>query len=52
MGVPRRTELHRRRVRRAKLAMLRQRFQQAKSAEEKAKILEKAARVAPGVKLV
>jgi hypothetical protein len=52
MGVPRKSELRRKRARRAKLAFLRERYQEAKNADERAKILEKAARVAPGVKLV
>lgn len=51
MGLPRTAELRRRRTRRAKLALLRRRYHEAKSAGEKARILEKAARVAPGVKL-
>jgi len=51
MPVLRRTELHRRRARREKLAKLRRRYREARSQEEKAKILEKASRVAPGIKL-
>ncbi len=51
MPVPRMTELHRRRKRREKLAKLRKRYREAKSHEEKAKILEKAAQVAPRAKL-
>lgn len=51
MPVLRVTELHRRRKRHQKLAKLRRRFKEAKSQEEKAKILEKVTRVAPGVKL-
>lgn len=51
MPVIRRTELHRRRVRRAKLAKLRKRYQAARTEEEKAQVLEKAARVAPGLTL-
>ncbi|MGH7843844.1 MAG: DUF6800 family protein [Candidatus Binatia bacterium] len=52
MAVPRKRELRRKRTRRAKLAFLRRRYHEAKGANERAKILEKAARVAPGVKLV
>lgn len=51
MPVIRRTELHRRRVRQAKLAKLRRRYRETKGHEEKAKILAKAARVAPTAKL-
>jgi Family of unknown function (DUF6800) len=51
MALPRTIELKRRRTRRAKLAVLRRRYRDAKGSEEKARILEKASRVAPGVKL-
>lgn len=51
MPVLRRTELHRRRGRHAKLAKLRRRYRETKSQEEKAKILAKAARVSPTAKL-
>lgn len=51
MPVIRQTELHRRRVRRANLAKLRKRYQAARTEEEKAQVLEKAARVAPGLTL-
>ncbi|MBI4523362.1 MAG: hypothetical protein HY695_06060 [Deltaproteobacteria bacterium] len=51
MPLPRMTELHRKRSRRAKLAKLRRRYRESKSQDEKAKILEKVSRVAPGVKL-
>ena len=51
MPVLRVTELHRRRVRRKKLAKLRRKYREAKTAEEKARILEKAGRVSPTAKL-
>ncbi|MFQ5852575.1 MAG: DUF6800 family protein [Candidatus Binatia bacterium] len=51
MPVCRRAELRRRRTRRKKLAQLRRRYREAKSKEEKAKILEKVSRVAPGITL-
>jgi hypothetical protein len=51
MGLIRRTELHRRRARHAKLAKLRRRYRETKSQEEKSKIVAKAARVAPTAKL-
>ncbi len=47
MPVPRKTELHRRRVRRIKLAKLRTRYVRAKSDQERAKIWEKVVRVHP-----
>lgn len=50
MPVERVKELRRRRARRRKLALLRRRYQQAKSPEEKARILEKANRVSPGIR--
>lgn len=51
MPVPRVTELHRRRARRQKLAQLRRKYRAAKTQEDKAKILAKAARVSPTAKL-
>ena len=51
MALARMTELKRKRARRQKLALLRRRYSEAKSADERAKILDKASRVAPGVKL-
>lgn len=51
MSAPRRNELHRIRARRAKLAKLRERYNEAKTQEEKAKIVEKTARVSPTAKI-
>ena len=51
MPLPRMTELHRRRARRQKLAKLRRKYRQAKTQDEKQKILAKAARVSPTAKL-
>jgi hypothetical protein len=45
----RRNELHARRVRRQQLKKLRVRFAKAKTSADKEKILEKVARVAPGI---
>jgi hypothetical protein len=50
MPVERMKELRRRRARRQKLALLRRLYQQAKSAEEKAKLLAKANRISPGIR--
>lgn len=50
MASIRRTEIHARRVRRKKLAVLRARLAEAKGATEKEKILSKIARIAPWVK--
>lgn len=46
----RRTELHRRRVRREKLARLRQRYHRAESDAERARVVDKILRVAPWLK--
>jgi hypothetical protein len=51
MAVARMMELRRKRARRRKLALLRRRYNEAKSANEKARILDKVSRVAPGVEL-
>jgi len=51
MPLPRMTELRRRRARRQKLAKLRRKYRQAKTQDEKQKILAKAARVSPTAKL-
>ncbi|MBI2360391.1 MAG: hypothetical protein HYV04_16070 [Deltaproteobacteria bacterium] len=51
MPVLRVTELHRRWARRRKLAQLRRKYRAAKTPEEKAKILAKAARVSPTAKI-
>ncbi|HEY4719632.1 MAG TPA: DUF6800 family protein [Candidatus Methylomirabilis sp.] len=51
MPVPRKTEIHRRRVRRLKLARLRRRYVRAKSEEEKARIWQKVVKVNPALTL-
>ncbi len=51
MPVERKKEVRKRRVRRAKLAKLRKRYQAAKTEEEKSKILQKVSQVAPGLTL-
>lgn len=51
MPVTRVTEIHRRWARRRKLAQLRRKYREAKTQEEKLKIIEKAARVSPTAKL-
>jgi hypothetical protein len=45
----RRNELHARRVRRARLKQLRERYAKAKTSAEKDKIMEKVSRVAPSL---
>jgi len=47
MPLPRKIEIRRRRKRHEALSKLRKRFKEVKSAEEKAKILAKAARISP-----
>ncbi|MBI2466741.1 MAG: hypothetical protein HYV62_02810, partial [Candidatus Rokubacteria bacterium] len=49
MPVQRKTELHRRRVRRQKLAKLRRRYEAAESDAERAAVVQKLTRVAPWV---
>ena len=49
MPVEREKELRRRRTRRKKVAKLRQQYRTAKSEAERAAILEKLAKVAPGI---
>lgn len=49
MAGSRRTELHRRRVRRKKLAKLRDRYSRAETEADRTAILEKIAKFAPGV---
>lgn len=49
MAGSRRTELHRRRVRRKKLAKLRARYARAETEADGTALLEKIAKVAPGV---
>ncbi|MFQ5540360.1 MAG: DUF6800 family protein [Candidatus Binatia bacterium] len=51
MPLPRKSELRRRRVRRKKLAKLRRLYREAKTQEQKAKVLAKVSKVAPGVTL-
>jgi hypothetical protein len=47
MSLIRRVELNRRRIRREKLAKLRDRYQKAKTEAEKASIREKVSKIAP-----
>ena len=51
MPLPRKSELRRRRTRRKKLVKLRKRYSEAKTQDQKTKILEKVSRISPGVTL-
>lgn len=51
MAVPRQQEIRRRQHRRRKLARLRARYAAARTAEERAEILERVRRIAPSVRL-